>query len=160
MELIAGASGNANFSFNLTIADDTTTENAETFMLMLSEQTQGTMITTESVTTTIAASDMTPSGMWVIRTTTPTVNEAESARYNVEYDGIPAEQGSIVSILVTVGFPLANPASADDIDGVHGTPGTRGSHLHLHWNGANSRDDDQTTDSVNHHHCKLQIRDD
>ena len=121
-----GGDGTVDISFDLPIFDDTEFEPDETFTVTLSEQTPNTtriVAAAASVTTTIAASDMTPSGMWVIRTTTPTVNEAESARYNVEYDGIPAEQGSIVSILVTVGFPLANPASADDIDGVHGTPG-------------------------------------
>ena len=88
-------SGTTSFSFDLPILDDTF-EPDETFTVTLSEPIRGTAIDTPTATTTIAANDMTPSGMWVIRTTIPTVNEAESARYNVEYDGIPAEQGSTV----------------------------------------------------------------
>ena len=108
------ANGIASFNIALPILDDTEFEPDETFTVTLSDQTPGTTITTPTATTTIAASDMAPSGAWAISSTTPTVNEGEEASYTVEYDGTTAEQGSTVSIRVTVGFIGENQAAAND----------------------------------------------
>ena len=108
VELTAGVSGNASFSFDLMIQDDTTVENTETFTVTLSGQTPETTITTPTATTTIAANDMTPDGMWAIsQTSTPTVNEGDDASYNVQYTGSADEQGATISILVTVNLTTA-----------------------------------------------------
>ena len=125
--LTIDANGNAEFSFDLTIADDDEEEGDETFMVALSEHTPGTNIIISDVTTTIAANDSPPTGNWAITPDTQTVHEGESARYTVQYTGASAaEQGSPVSILVTVEFPPEDPAvefppedpaSDADIDG-------------------------------------------
>ena len=116
--LTTAANGNGSFNITLPILKDRIAESPERFNVTLSEQTTGTMLSTFIVFTTIAASDV---GTWAIRTTTPTVNESETASYTVEYNGNPDTRGETVSILVTVEFPPENPAVADDIDGVPGT---------------------------------------
>ena len=113
VDLTLDASGNASFSIVLPIMDDLTPEGEETFTVTLLGQTIGTTITTPTATTTIAASDL---GTWAISTTTPTVNEGQNASYTLQYNGPPAQQRTIVSILVTVGFPAQNQAMANDFD--------------------------------------------
>ena len=118
--------GNASFSFDLTIANDNIAENAENFTVTLSVPSgEGTMAPgpNNQVTTTIAANDP-PNGVWAIsQSPTGPVNEGQNASYTVTYTSDDTnEAGATVDILVTVGFPL-NQAVAADIDGDTGTPG-------------------------------------
>ena len=105
--LAIAANGTAQAIIGLLIADDATQEGDETFTVSLSDQTTGTTIDTNTATTTIAANDSVPDGSWAIGTAAPTVNEGQNILYIVEYTGTPDEQGSTVSILVTVDLGTA-----------------------------------------------------
>ena len=122
------------FSIDLPIFDDTDFEGDETFRVTLAIPSNPTM-TLATAETTIAASDRPASaGLWRIRTTTLTVVETttptgvadNNARYIVQYTSIDPEQrreqGSPVSITVTVGFPPGQ-ADANDFDVDPSDPG-------------------------------------
>ena len=116
--LTLDANGNANFSFDLTIADDTTPEAEEIFTVTLSipsGQITTLVNNADTATTTIAENDP-PSGTWAITPQTATVNEGERVTYTVQYNGNPNEQGATVPILVTVEFTGENPAADNDFD--------------------------------------------
>ena len=112
--------GNASFSFDLTIANDNIAENAENFTVTLSVPSgEGTMAPgpNNQVTTTIAANDRTPTGMWSLtQDTSATINEGDDAIYTIQYTGTPAEEEQTVSITGTLGQTGANPAIPDDFD--------------------------------------------
>ena len=138
------ARGKASFSFDLPIANDTEPEEDQTFTVRISAPTllgTGRAIidnNADRVTTTIAANDMTPQGTWTIsESPAGPVNEGDDASYTVAYtSNDPTEQGSTVSILVTVGFttgqadandfnpPLTSATLSDAISGGTPTPRT------------------------------------
>ena len=89
----------------LMIADDPDPEAEERFTVSITAPTPSVTIPDflGSVAVIIPENDDFR-GTWSVTSATPTVNEGEDASYTVQYTGTRAEQGSTVSILVTVGF--------------------------------------------------------